>query len=127
MAADGSIHALGDRRDVGAIYAAADVVVLPSRREGLANVLLEAAAMARATIATRIPGCVDVVTDGETGALVAPGEVDALAAAIDRYLDDPALRARHGAAAQARVTRDFRMSDVWARVADEYARLIAQR
>lgn len=127
MAADGSIHALGDRRDVGAIYAAADVVVLPSRREGLANVLLEAAAMARATIATRIPGCVDVVTDGETGALVAPGEVDALTAAIDRYLDDPALRARHGAAAQARVTRDFRMSDVWARVADEYARLIAQR
>ncbi|MBK9035523.1 MAG: glycosyltransferase [Myxococcales bacterium] len=81
--------------------------------------------MGVATIATRIPGCVDVVTDDVTGSLVAPGDVAALTAAIDRDLAEPARRARLGAAARAHVLRAFRMTDVWTRVADEYARLIA--
>ncbi len=124
LARDRSVHLLGDRAEVGPIYAAADLLVLPSRREGLANVLLEAGAMARPAVATAIPGCVDVITDGVTGTLIAPRDVDALAGAIARYLDDPALRARHGAAARERIARDFRMTDVWSRVADAYQALL---
>lgn len=124
LAADPSVHLLGDRAAVGPIYAAADVLVLPSRREGLANVLLEAGAMAKPAIATDIPGCVDVITHDVTGLLVAPGDPRALAHAIARYLDDPGLRARHGAAARDRIARDFRMTDVWTRVADAYLRLL---
>jgi glycosyltransferase involved in cell wall biosynthesis len=122
-----TIHLLGDQREVGPIYAAADVVVLPSHREGLANVLLEAGAMATPAVASRIPGCVDVIVDGVTGALVEVGDVAGLARAIAGYLTDPARAAAHGAAAQARVLCDFRMSEVWARVADQYAALIDQR
>lgn len=124
LLADPTVHVLGDRADVASLYAASDLVVLPSRREGLANVLLEAGAMARPAVATDIPGCVDVIVRDVTGALVPPGDPRALAAAIGRYLDDPALRARHGAAARERVARDFRMTDVWARVADAYQRLL---
>lgn len=121
---DRSVHLLGDRPDVAAIYAASDLVVLPSRREGLANVLLEAGAMERPAVATDIPGCVDVIEPEVTGTLVAPGDASALAAAIARYIDDPDLRARHGAAAHERIARDFRMTDVWTRVADAYQRLL---
>ena len=124
LARDRSVHLLGDRAEVGPIYAAADLLVLPSHREGLANVLLEAGAMARPAVATAIPGCVDVITDGVTGTLIARRDVDALAGAIARYLDDPALRARHGAAARERIARDFRMTDVWSRVADAYQALL---
>lgn len=124
LAGDPRIHVLGDRTEVAPIYAAADLVVLPSRREGLANVLLEAGAMARPAIATDIPGCVDVIERDVTGALVRPGDLAALAAAIARYLDDDALRARHGAAARARIARDFRMTDVWTRVAEAYETLL---
>jgi glycosyltransferase involved in cell wall biosynthesis len=83
--------------------------------------------MATPAVASRIPGCVDVIVDGVTGALVEVGDVAGLARAIAGYLTDPARAAAHGAAAQARVLCDFRMSEVWARVADQYAALIDQR
>jgi len=124
LLADPSVHLLGDRLEVAPIYAAAELLVLPSRREGLANVLLEAGAMELPTIATDIPGCVDVIVPGVTGTLVGVGDVAALTRAMIGYLDDDARRARHGAAARLRVARDFRMTDVWARVADAYEELL---
>jgi glycosyltransferase involved in cell wall biosynthesis len=82
--AEGIIEYAPPVGDVRAAIAAADFVVLPSYREGLSRVLLEAAAMGRPIVATDVPGCRDIVRDGENGYLCAPRDAGALAAALDR-------------------------------------------
>lgn len=124
---DPRVHFLGVRRDLPAVLAAMDVLALPSRREGFANVLIEAGAMRVPVVASRVDGCVDAVTDGETGALVAVGDGAALAGALARYLDDAALRARHGDAARARVEELFDRRQVIARLADHYRAMLRSR
>ncbi len=88
-------------------FAAMDVFVLPSYREGFPVVVLEAAAMALPTVATRVTGCVDGVIDGCTGALVPVRDANALEGAIGQYLKSAALRQSHGIQARARVLADF--------------------
>ncbi len=96
-----------DRAAVVRALAAADVVVVPSvvdragNVDGLPNTLLEAMAAGRAIVASRVAGIPDVITDGENGLLVPPGDVAALRAALTRLAADDALRARLGAAARA--------------------------
>jgi glycosyltransferase involved in cell wall biosynthesis len=106
------------------LYAAADLVVLPTYREGFPVVPLEAAAMGLPVVATRVPGCVDAVQDGATGALVPARDATALTAALRHYLLDPGLRHRHGREARARVLRDFRQEAMWEALHGEYARLL---
>ena len=108
LSSDPSIHLLGYQSDTPPLYAAMDLLTLPTYREGFPTVPMEAAAMGIPTVATRAPGCVDAVVEGGTGALVPIGDPDALARAIIAYLADPGLRARHGLAARERVLRDFR-------------------
>ena len=105
-----------------ALYAAADLVTLPTYREGFPNVPLEAAAMGLPVVATRIAGCVDAIVDGETGLLVPPRDAGALATALARYLDDASLRALHGRAGRERVCRDFRAEDLAEAIVDVYDR-----
>jgi glycosyltransferase involved in cell wall biosynthesis len=93
----------GFRDDIGACLAAADVVALPSLKEGLGVAALEGAAAARPVVASRVGGLIEAVADGETGLLVAPGDPAALAAALRRLAGDATLRARLGAAGRARV------------------------
>jgi glycosyltransferase involved in cell wall biosynthesis len=83
-------------------YAAADVIALSSEREGTPLALIEAAAAARPVVATDVGGVADVVADGETGFLVPPDDVAALADRLLQLWRDPALRERMGAAAPAR-------------------------
>ncbi len=123
---DPYVHLAGLDWNTPALYAAMDVLALPSHREGLPNVVLEAAAMALPVVATRIPGCVDAVQDSVTGILVPPRNVVALAEALQRYVTNPALRKMHGRAGRARVLRDFRPQPLWEALYREYARLLRQ-
>jgi len=124
MAADPRCHLVGQLDEVATAYAAIDLLVLPTYREGFGNVLIEAAAMERPTVATEVTGCVDAVEDGVTGTLVPPRDPTALTAAIDRYVADPDLRRRHGIAGAARARRLFGQQVLWNRMHDEYRRLL---
>lgn len=83
--------------------------------------------MERPVVATRIPGCVDAVRDGETGLLVPPRDAEALAAAIRRYLDDADLRRRHGRSARRRALREFDPARVRGALFQTYLRLLGRR
>jgi glycosyltransferase involved in cell wall biosynthesis len=114
----------GEHFDPRPFYALADIVVLPTYREGMPNVLLEAAAMNRAVVATRTTGCVDIVSDGETGVLVEPRDPVALAQALLNYLHDPNLRQAHARNARAFVAARFSQRALWQGQAAEYRRLL---
>lgn len=121
---DPRVHLMGLDWDTPRLYAAMDLVVLPTYREGFPNVPLEAAAMRLPVVATRIPGCVDAVVDGVTGTLVPVRDAVALEHAIRTYLEDPVLRRRHGEAGRERVLEEFRPEAIWAAVHEEYAQLL---
>ena len=95
------VHLLGNRADVAELLPALDIFVLPSHSEGLSIALLEACRSALPIIATDVGGNAEVVRDGHTGLLVAPGDGAGLQAALQRLLADSALRALLGAAARA--------------------------
>jgi len=88
---------------VAACLAAADVVALPSRQEGLGVAALEAMAAGRPVVASRVGGLAEAIVPEETGLLVPPGDPMALATALARLARDPGLRARLGAAGRERV------------------------
>jgi glycosyltransferase involved in cell wall biosynthesis len=110
-------NALGfvSHKQVERLLARAALVVLPSHREGLPMVLLEAMAHGRPVVATRVGGMPSVVEEGRTGILVEPGDPAALRAAIERLLDDRESRRRLGAAGRERVAELCS----WERVLDE--------
>ncbi len=105
--ATGIVEFLGHRRDSGAIFGTAHVVVLPSYREGLPKVLIEAAACGRAVVTTDVPGCRDAIEPGRTGLLVPARNAAALADAIERLVTDDALRASMGRMGRALAEREF--------------------
>lgn len=107
------IHRVEWVNDTAPLYAASDILVLPTYREGFPNVPLEAAAMGLPVLATRVVGCVDAVQDGVTGVLVPAGDSTALEAALRRYLTDAELRHQHGDAGQRRVVESFRPEVIW--------------
>ncbi len=97
----GHVTLLGHRPDVENVLASLDVLVLPSyAHEGIPQIILQAQAIARPVVATRIGGIPEVVRDGVTGLLIEPRDSSALAASIARLLDDAALRDRLGQAAR---------------------------
>jgi glycosyltransferase involved in cell wall biosynthesis len=124
---DPRVHLAGMDWNTPPLYAAMDLLVLPTYREGFPNVLLEGASMGLPVVATRVPGCVDAVRDGETGTLVPARDPAALAAALDAYVADPALRRARGRAGRARVAAEFRQEVVWEGIFAEYDRLLAPR
>lgn len=98
---------LGQRADVPALLATADLFVLPSLFEGLPVSVLEAMAAERPVVATAIGGTDEAITTEESGLLVPPRDPAALASAIRRLQADPAFARQLGVAARARVERAF--------------------
>jgi glycosyltransferase involved in cell wall biosynthesis len=108
LAREPGIVWLGHAADVREVWRRAAIALLPSSYgEGVPKALLEAASCARPIIASDMPGCRDVVAQGETGLLVPPGDVRALAAAIRGLVTDPPARARMGEAGRARMVAEF--------------------
>jgi glycosyltransferase involved in cell wall biosynthesis len=116
---------LGHVNDIAALWARAAIAVLPSRREGLPKSLLEAAACGRPMIAADVPGCREVVRDGDTGLLVPVDDPAALAAAITTLAAAPELRARYGANARRLVVERFAAQSIGRQTVDLYRGLIA--
>ncbi|HYG57421.1 MAG TPA: glycosyltransferase, partial [Symbiobacteriaceae bacterium] len=123
---DDRIHLTGGVPDTVSMYAAMDLLVLPTYREGFPNVLLEAAAMGLPVVATRVPGCVDAVADEETGRLVPAADAQALAEGIRAYVKDSELRRLHGTAGRERVLKSFRQRVIWEALYQEYRSILKQ-
>ena len=104
---EGLLEWLGHVDDMPALLRTADIVALPSYREGLPKGLIEAAASGCALIATDVPGCREVVEHEVDGLRVPVKDGVALADAIERLVREPALRARLGVAARDKALARF--------------------
>ena len=104
---EGCVEWIGHSSDVANILKKSHIVCLPSYREGLPKSLIEAASAGRPIVTTNVPGCREVVTDGENGYLVPPRDSFALADAIEKLLIDPQMRKTMGAAGRKRAVEEF--------------------
>jgi glycosyltransferase involved in cell wall biosynthesis len=123
----GKLTVLTDRDDMPELYACMDVHVLPSHREGFPRALMEGAAAGLPQVCTNIRGCRQTVAHGLTGLFIEVGDVRALAAAIQRLLDDAALRRQYGQAARAKALAEFDQRKVFEKVAECYRRLLKSK
>jgi glycosyltransferase involved in cell wall biosynthesis len=103
----GRVRLAGEREDVAELLADSDVFVLSSRSEGLPVSVLEAMAAELPVVASEVGGLAELVVDGETGILVPPGDVQALATALGRLVAEPELRRSLGAAGRVRAETSF--------------------
>lgn len=106
------IEFLGYRANIAEQYAQANIVCLPSYREGLSKSLLEGAACGRAIVTTDVPGCRDAIDPGETGVLVPVKDPVALADAIQKLVENPALRRSMGKAGRGLAEREFATENI---------------
>ncbi len=118
---------LGHRDDVEHVYAALDVLALPSHREGFPRAPMEAAAMGIPAVVTDVRGCREVVDPGVTGAIVPVRDPAALGAAIDALGRDPERRAAAGRAARAKAEQEFDEQRVVERVFQAYRDVVRAR
>jgi glycosyltransferase involved in cell wall biosynthesis len=121
---EGIVQWLGHVDDMPGLFAGVDLVVLPSYREGLPKGLIEAAACALPLVTCDVPGCREVVEDDVDGLLVPPRDAVALAGAIARLQDDPALARRLGQAARTKALAEFDERIVIARTLAVYRELL---
>jgi glycosyltransferase involved in cell wall biosynthesis len=117
------VHWVGYTLNPEAYMAAADVLCLPSYREGFGQVLIEASAAGIPVIATRIYGVIDAVVEGETGLLYPPGDVATLREHMEALASAPGLRQRFGDAGRVRALRDFAQERVTSALIEYYSLL----
>lgn len=122
---DRHVFLTGFRNDVLGLVKSFDLFVMSSVTEGLGSAVLEAMACGKAVVATRAGGIPEAVDDGVTGILTAPHDEAAMADAIVAMLEDPARRARFGAAGRARVETAFSVEQMVERTLDVYDRRLA--
>jgi glycosyltransferase involved in cell wall biosynthesis len=116
----------GSRRDIPRVLHALDAFVLPSLYEGFGIAILEAMAAGKPVVATAVGGIPEFVLSGETGLLVEPGSVEALADAIDRLISNPGEAQTLGANGKARARESYRISEIVRRHEQVYTECLAQ-
>ena len=113
--ASGFVEAIGwaDAAEKRRLLGWCDILALPSYREGLPNVVLEAMASGRAVVATAVGAVPETVQDGVTGLLCQPGDVDSLVDALDRLITQPELTRAMGVAARVRALNAYSVAAQW--------------
>lgn len=121
----GQVKFLPTTQDVRQLYRQADIFVLSSVAEALPNVILEAMAAGLPVVATRVGGVPEAVASGETGLLVAPRDVAALAGALERLLDEPQTRLAMGRRGRERAVAEFSFDAMVRRHEELWAHLLS--
>lgn len=124
---EGIVEWWGHREDMARVYAEAAIVVLPSYREGLPKVLLEAAACGKALVTTDVPGCREAVRHQVNGLLIPVRDAPALARAIEDLLADGSTRDRMGKAGRELVVREFAVARITAQMVALYRELLGSQ
>jgi glycosyltransferase involved in cell wall biosynthesis len=117
---------LGDRRDIPAVMASLDVAVLTSDSESLSNAILEAMAAGLPVVAFRVGGNAELVNE-QRGELVSAGDEEGVAAAVERLLSAPSMRAQFGHNARKFAEENFGLENVRARYEACYQTLIEKK
>jgi glycosyltransferase involved in cell wall biosynthesis len=124
--AECAITWLGARRDMAHVIAGCNLFCLPTYREGLPKVLLEAMACGRACVATDVPGCREAIRDGDNGLLVPARDAEALARAIRHLLERPELRRKMGIRGRERAEMEFAREKVNAETLEVFQALLRE-
>lgn len=124
---EGIVELWGHMDDMCQVLPQANIVVLPSYREGLPKVLIEAAACGRAVITTNVPGCRDAIEEERTGVLVPARDAKSLALAIRRLIDDPGLCTLMGNRGRALAETEFDVAQVVTKHLRIYSEMLQER
>jgi len=123
---EGIVEWWGYRNDIQEVFAKCNIVVLPSYREGLPKVLIEAASCARPIIATDVPGCREIVRNNENGLLVPPHDSKSLAHALRTLIKDAELRAAMGERGRKIVEDEFSEEIVVRKTMEVYKKILSR-
>jgi lipopolysaccharide/colanic/teichoic acid biosynthesis glycosyltransferase len=122
----GVIEWWGFREDMRSVLTQANIVCLPSYREGVPKVLIEAAAAGRAIVATDVPGCREIVRHGQNGLLVPVKNSQALAEGLSFLIENPYLRIRMGRKGRHLAVADFSMDRVITETIEVYRNVLSR-
>jgi glycosyltransferase involved in cell wall biosynthesis len=117
----------GQRQDMARVYRSLDVFVLPSLNEGMPMALLEAMSASLPIVATKVGAVPNILSTPEIGSLVAPGDAEALAAAIRMFIVDPARRESVGREAKKQVEERFSAAAMAKKYVDLYSEILVRK
>ena len=117
----------GSRDDTPALLRGMDIFVLPSLAEGISNTILEAMASGLPVVATNVGGNSELVIDGQTGILVPAANPEAMADALQRYIEDLGLLHQHGSQGRQRIEREFNLAHMVQRYLSVYDDVIKEK
>lgn len=109
---EGAVNWIGFQKDMVSVIKAAHIIVLPSYREGLPKSLIETCAIGRPIITTDVPGCREVVVEGENGFMVEKNAVASLADCMELLINDAELRIKMGRAGRKKAEAEFSIENV---------------
>lgn len=126
MAGNDAITIAGFQEDIRPWMEKADCLILPSKREGFPNVVIEAGAMGLPCIVTDVNGSNEIIVEGENGLIVSPGDISALEEAMEKMLTNSAMRGRMASKAREMVAQRYDRHIVWRHLSQFYIKLASE-